>query len=403
MQAEIIAIGTELLQGTIVDTNSPFLQQQLATIGIAVQRVTLVRDTLPEMIEVIRGAMERVDLVICSGGLGPTGDDLTRQAIAEAIEQPLEFHQMLLDDIAERFASFNRTMSPSNRQQAFIPRGAYIIRNPRGTAPCFVAEHNERLVAALPGVPQELHYLTEHALLPYLRDERGVRDVIVVRETRVAGLPESVAGERIADMIDLTNPIVGITTRRGQHTIRLAATATSQAEADALLQPLLQAIEERFVGNILSEETIEARASRLLSEHNIRLGLREGLIAAPTFRLLSSTEGGQNALDRGTVAIRHWAASEGVPSETTLAEAARHMLASVPENTSLAWALVVIPEEEENAAEFRNVHFLLSDGEQQSYTMRGFDLHTDVGYEQIAATALELIQRKAEQIEVSGL
>src|SRR4028119_2414895 len=117
MQAEIIAIGTELLLGVTVDTNSAYLAQQLATIGIAIRRVTLVRDDMPEIVGLLRDAMERCPLVICSGGLGPTGDDLTREAIAQATEQPLEFHQTLLDDIAARFAAFKRTMSESNRSE----------------------------------------------------------------------------------------------------------------------------------------------------------------------------------------------------------------------------------------------------------------------------------------------
>src|SRR5919199_372789 len=124
MQAEILAIGTELLLGATVDTNSAYLEKQLATIGVAVRRVTLVRDDLPEMVAAIRDASRRSELVICSGGLGPTGDDLTREAIATALDRPLEFHQSLLDDIAARFAAYKRPMSPSNRQQAFVPQGA---------------------------------------------------------------------------------------------------------------------------------------------------------------------------------------------------------------------------------------------------------------------------------------
>ena len=194
MEAEIVAIGTELLLGVTVDTNSAYLAQQLATVGVPVRRVTLVRDDIQEIVGVLRQAMDRSELIICSGGLGPTGDDLTREAIAEATGRPLVFHQMLMDDIAARFAAFQRTMSESNRRQAYVPQDAFIIRNPRGTAPAFVAEREGRYVAALPGVPQELHYLTEHALLPYLREQHNLADVLVVHEVRVSGLTEAEAG-----------------------------------------------------------------------------------------------------------------------------------------------------------------------------------------------------------------
>ena len=181
MEAEIVAIGTELLLGVTVDTNSAYLAQQLATVGVPVRRVTLVRDDLAEIVGVLRQAAARSQLIICSGGLGPTGDDLTREAIAEATGRPLVFHQTLLDDISARFAAFKRTMSDSNRQQAYVPQDAFIIRNPRGTAPAFVAEYDGCFIAALPGVPQELHYLTEHALLPYLQEQHGLTEVLVVR------------------------------------------------------------------------------------------------------------------------------------------------------------------------------------------------------------------------------
>ena len=392
MQAEIVAIGTELLLGVTVDTNSAYLARQLATIGVPVQRVTLVRDNLPEMVTVIRQASERSGLVICSGGLGPTGDDLTREAIAEALEQPLEFHQFLLDDIAARFAAFKRTMSPSNRQQAFVPRGAHILRNPRGTAPAFVAQRGGRLVAALPGVPQELEYLTEHGVIPYLRDEHGLRNVIVVREVRVSGLPESVAGERIAEMMNLENPVVGITAKRGQHTIRIAATAGSHEEAEAMIAPLLETITRRFGEHLLGTETLEDRAGRLLAEHNSALLLREGAAQAAVFRRLTSVRTGEAALERGMVRLQRWQPEEGLLDERALEHAAHAMLDASTGGSENGLAVVVVPEEDRPDADYRTVHFLLSDGARTTYSTRGFDLRIAQGYDLVAATALELLR-----------
>ncbi len=330
MEAEIIAIGTELLLGATVDTNSAYLAQQLATIGVPLVRVTLVRDVMSEIVDAIKTASDRSELVICSGGLGPTDDDMTREAIATALDRPLEFHQYLLDDIAARFAQSNRVMSQSNHRQAYVPGGSYIIRNPRGTAPSFVTLHTvggtQHLVAALPGVPQELYYLTENALIPYLHDEHGLHNVIVVREVRVTGLPESVAGERIADMMNLPNPVVGITAKRGQHTIRIAATAESHAAADKMIAPLVATIEERFGDHLIGDETLEQATARLLVANDIALALREGAVEEPVFRMLAGSPDGLAVLQRGTTVVRRWSAAEGVLSDATLQAAAQRLL-----------------------------------------------------------------------------
>lgn len=385
MKAEIIAIGTELLLGATVDTNSAYLSQQLATVGVPVQRVTLVRDDLHEIVDVLRAAMQRVELVICSGGLGPTGDDLTREAIADATARPLEFHQALLDDIAARFAAFKRPMSPSNRQQAYIPEGAYIIRNPRGTAPAFVAERDGRYVAALPGVPQELHYLTEHALLPYLRDQHGLDDVLVVREIHLSGLTEAAAGERIADIMLGDNPMVGITAKRGQHTIRIAAKGQGQAAAEALIAPLAQTIEERFKGYLLGDEKLEQRVGRLLRERGVRLTLIEDNVAAPVFRALTSTDNGRQAVEKALLGPQ----SDTAPSNYQ--DAAR----AFAEGDAARLAVLTEP----GSDSFRTVHVAvnLGQGQEPSYLTRGIDFGLAQAQDFVATTALELLRRALER------
>src|SRR5688572_28949692 len=140
MNAEIVATGSELVLGETVDTNSAYLARHLAAMGITVLRTTGVGDSESHIAAAVDQALDRADLVICTGGLGPTVDDRTREAVAQAVGRPLEFHQHLLDQIAARFASFGRTMSASNRQQAYVPEGARIVENPRGTAPSFIVE-----------------------------------------------------------------------------------------------------------------------------------------------------------------------------------------------------------------------------------------------------------------------
>ncbi|HEX6291994.1 MAG TPA: molybdopterin-binding protein [Herpetosiphonaceae bacterium] len=394
MEAEIVAIGTELLLGVTVDTNSAYLAQQLATIGVPIRRVTLVRDDLAQIVGVLRDALRRVELVICSGGLGPTGDDLTREAIAQATERPLEFHQTLLDDIAARFAAFKRRMSESNRQQAYIPQGAYIIRNPRGSAPAFVAEGGAagagRFIAALPGVPDELMYLTEHALLPYLREHHGLSEVLVVRELRVTGLTEAAAGERIAEIMLGENPIVGITAKRGQHTIRIAAKAGSHEAANALIEPLVELIRERFGGHLLGEETLEQRVGGLLAEHQLRLALVETEPSAPVYRGLSQSAEARQALAHVLIQPHL------TPADGDYAGLARALAAQAEEAQADARLAVLI---EAGSASFKTVHFALGSsraGAEPAYLARGFDWGLPQVSDFIATTALDLLRRWLE-------
>ncbi len=385
MNAEIITIGTELLLGVTVDTNSAYLMQQLATVGVPVRRVTLVRDDMDEIVATIKAAMARVDLVICAGGLGPTDDDLTREAIARATERPLEFHQVLLDDIAARFAMFKRTMSPSNERQAYVPQAAFIMRNPHGTAPAFVADRDGHYVAALPGVPQELHYLTEHALLRYLQEEHGLTDVLLVREVRLIGLTEAAAGERISDIMLGDNPVVGITAKRGQHTIRVAAHGPGREAALALIEPLVQTIRERFVGHLLDDETLEQRVGRLLSEGGLHVALLETDIDAPVYRALTQTDAGRHALAH--VRLQPAMAFAGTD------DAARALAEDLAGDHMLGLAAVAVPTNDEH----RTVYVALAGGDGTPVVhSRGVDYGLAQASDFVATMAMEALRRRLE-------
>lgn len=389
MHAEIIAIGTELVLGATVDTNSAYLARQLATVGVPVRRVTLVGDDLPEIVAAIREALARAPLVICSGGLGPTSDDLTREAIAEATGRPLIFHQTLLDDIAARFAAFKRPMSDSNRQQAYAPEGAHIIRNPHGTAPAFVAERDGRSIAALPGVPQELQYLTEHALLPYLRQRYGLAEVLLVREVHAAGLTEAEASERLGELMPGVNPIVGISAKRGQYTIRIAARGASRADAERLIAPVIAAIEERFAGFLLDEETLEQRVGRLLAERGAQLTVIENDPAAPTFRALSATADGRRAIRQAII-------RSDLPHEERYESAARRLARLGESRESSMVNLVALIEP--GAAPLRNAHVALGTphSDEPRYATRGVDFGLPDAHDFVATMALDLLRRWLE-------
>ncbi len=296
MRAEIIAIGSELLLGATIDTNSAYLARQLAAAGVNLYRKSVVGDNSERIAATLREALSRADLVICTGGLGPTLDDVTREAVAMAYGRSLEFHQALMDQIAARFAAMGREMPQSNRRQAFVPTGARIIENPRGTAPAFIVEDPIGTTVVLPGVPYEMRYLYEHAVLPYLREERGVTAVILVKTLHATGLGESAIGELIADLMLQENPTVGISAKQARYELRIGARADSQAEAEALIAEAEAIIVARLGSHLIGDEPLADRVARLLREQGLGIALHECTSAAPTFRALSAASGGSDGI-----------------------------------------------------------------------------------------------------------
>ena len=246
MKAEIITIGTELLLGEIDDTNATYIARQLREIGLDLHYRTTVGDNEQRIAEVIDHALNRVDVVICTGGLGPTVDDVTREAVARATGRPLEFKQELLNQIAERFRRFKVQMSDNNRRQAYVPQGAVAIPNPVGTAPVFILETERGVVMVLPGVPREMKHLLEHALLPWLKERMGAPAVIRSLTLRTAGVGESQVDARISDLMTNANPTVGLAAHAGQTDVRITAKAGTPAEADALITQMAAEVHSRL-------------------------------------------------------------------------------------------------------------------------------------------------------------
>lgn len=246
MPTEIIAIGSELLLGEIIDTNSAAIAKRLRSIGLPLRHVSSVGDDLSQIAAAVRQGLERSELVITTGGLGPTVDDMTREAVAQALGQTLVFDEDLLAQIEQRFARSGQPMAANNRRQAYRPAGAIPIENPVGTAPCFIVGWEGRRVICLPGVPREMEYLMDHDVLPRLRQCFGLTGVIKSRAVKVAGVGESLVDARIGDLEQLANPAVGLNANAGFTTIRITATATSDAEADSMIAPVEASVRERL-------------------------------------------------------------------------------------------------------------------------------------------------------------
>jgi competence/damage-inducible protein CinA-like protein len=388
MNAEIIAIGSELLLGETIDTNSAYLARQLAGLGIGLFRKAVVGDNEARITAMIEEALGRVDLVICTGGLGPTVDDMTRDAVAKAVGKPLVFHQHLLDQIEARFRSFGRTMSPSNRRQAYVPEGARIIENPRGTAPSFIVEDPRGTIVVLPGVPSEMRYLWETAVVPYLRDERGERTVILVKTLHAAGMGESVIGELIADLMEQENPTVGISAKRGQYELRIGARATTHEEAEALVASAAATMRERLGSVLIGEERLEQQVVRLLGERNLSLALYEGNNNAPVFRAISAVPGGRALI--GGVMIH----PADIPAD---GEGARSMALSGATSALNQWrtaiALGAQPAAAPDADGFTTVYLALAGALGAHEWMRRIDLNLDEGWEFIGTSVFDELRR----------
>ncbi len=243
--AEIIAIGTELLLGEIQDTNTRYLARKLRDAGVDLFRATLVGDNKSRIAEVIREALLRSDIVITSGGLGPTVDDPTREAVALAVGVELDFSSVLWEQIQARFQRFRRLATDNNRRQAYIPHGAMAVENAVGTAPAFICEVAEKCIISLPGVPRELEYLTENKVLPYLRDHYHLSGTIQARVLHCAGVGESQIDDWISDLETWSNPTVGLLAHPGQVDIRVTAKADSQTEAERMIEEMSARVLER--------------------------------------------------------------------------------------------------------------------------------------------------------------
>lgn len=296
-QAEIITIGTELLLGEIVDTNTRTLALALRGIGLDLYRTGTVGDNAERIAQAVSEALLRCEVVITAGGLGPTVDDATRQGVAQALSRPLEFRDELWEQIEQRFAVFGRQPTENNRQQAMVPEGAIAVENTVGTAPAFIVETDGKAVISLPGVPAELEHLLEQKVLPYLLQRLDVPAVIKSRVLRTAGMGESWLDERIADLERMTNPTVGLAAHPGRVDIRITAKAESEPEADELLWQIEATVRQRLGQRIYGadQQTLEAVVLQMLAERGHQLATIEVGTGGAFMRALREADPGFTA------------------------------------------------------------------------------------------------------------
>jgi competence/damage-inducible protein CinA-like protein len=278
--AEIITIGTEILLGEIVDTNTRYIARTLRGMGVDLYRTITIGDNVDRIAEAIHNSMHRAEIVITTGGLGPTIDDPTREAVARAVGVELEFREDLWEQVVAIISRYGRKPSENQKRQAYIPKGAVPVPNPVGTAPCFIVETERNAVASLPGVPNEMEHILHESIIPYLQRRFELNEIIKIRILHCAGLGEGMIDEKIDDLEILSNPTVGLAAHTGVVDIRIAAKAKSEAEADTMIADIEQQVRERLGDAVFGadEDTLEDSVLNAVAKRGWTLiGVESGL------------------------------------------------------------------------------------------------------------------------------
>ena len=253
LKGEIVTTGTEILLGETVDTNAAWIAQQLNAVGINLYYKSTVGDNIGRVSEVLKRSLGRSDIVIVTGGLGPTADDITRDAIAMAVGDELVLHQGTVEALQARFSNWGTRMTANNQQQALIPSRAAIIPNPVGTAPGFRVTSGDCTLFAVPGVPREMKRMMADSVLPWLVARTGGAGVIQVRTLRTIGIGESAIDAEIRDLMSGENPTVGLAAHTGQADVRLTARGRDAVEAEQLLDQIEDQVRSRLGDHIYSD------------------------------------------------------------------------------------------------------------------------------------------------------
>lgn len=249
MKAELISVGTEILMGQILNTNAQYISQKLAELGVDIYVQTTIGDNHDRLAHCIKDGLERADIVILTGGLGPTADDLTKETAADVMGMKLEFDEASLHTLKVRFTAMHRDMTPNNLKQAMFPKDCIIMANPNGTAPGCIMERDGKAVALLPGPPKEMVPMFENHLMPYLQKRSG--HILYSRVMRIFGKGESQVEYAIRDlMAQQSNPTIAPYAKTGEVTLRVTAQCKDTAEGEALVEPVLAQIQE-IVGDVV--------------------------------------------------------------------------------------------------------------------------------------------------------
>ncbi len=320
MSAEILCIGTELLLGDILNSNARWLAQELAGLGVPHHRQQVVGDNRERLITAVREAAARCSVLLTTGGLGPTADDLTTESLAAAFQVPLVEHPEVWEDIQAKLGARGRPVAPSNRRQALLPEGAAVLPNPTGTAPGMIWSPTPGFtILTFPGVPSELRAMWRATAVPWLQHSGLAEGVFLSRRLHVWGIGESVLAEQVADLLELANPTVAPYAGGGQVTLRVTARAADGPAARAVLDPVEGEIRER-VGLACfgaDEDSLASVVVRALLERGQTLAVAESCTGGGLGAALAAVPGVSQCWLGGVMAYANSAKQEllGVSGE----------------------------------------------------------------------------------------
>ena len=319
MKAEIITVGTEILLGDILNTNSRYLSRELAAMGIEIYYQITVGDNEERLLKTLEESLNRSDIVICTGGLGPTEDDITKEVCAKYFGYKLELHKPSLDAMIERFKHMNRVPTKNNEKQAYFPKEAYILKNDNGTAPGCIMEKEGKMIVVLPGPPKEMESMFENYVKPYL--SKLTDDVIESEVLRIIGVGESKVENDILDIIDSqTNPTIATYAKGYECTLRITAKAKSVEEAKELIKPMSDEMKRRFGQSLYAtgETSIEEVVAKMLVENNLKIAVAESCTGGMVSASLINYPGISSVFMEGCVTYSNEAKmkSLGVKKET---------------------------------------------------------------------------------------
>ncbi|MDO5009577.1 MAG: competence/damage-inducible protein A [Intestinibacter bartlettii] len=319
MKAEIITVGTEILLGDILNTNCRYLSRELAAMGIEMYYQITVGDNEERLLKTLEESLNRSDIVICTGGLGPTEDDMTKEVCAKYFGYELELHKPSLDAMLERFKHMNRVPTKNNEKQAYFPKEAYILKNDNGTAPGCIMEKDNKMIVVLPGPPKEMQPMFENYVKPYL--SKLTDDVIESEVLRIIGVGESKVENDILDIIDSqTNPTIATYAKGYECTLRITAKAKSVEEAKELIKPMSDEMKRRFGQSLYAtgETSIEEVVAKMLVENNLKIAVAESCTGGMVSASLINYPGISSVFMEGCVTYSNEAKmkSLGVKKET---------------------------------------------------------------------------------------
>ena len=298
---ELISVGTEILLGDILNTDAQFLSQELAKLGISVMHQSTVGDNAGRLMSLLKTATQRSDIIILSGGLGPTPDDITKEVCCEFFGREMYLHTESLEKMKTFFAQRGREMPESNVKQAMLPVGCTVFVNNNGTAPGLAMEQNGTHLLLLPGPPRELKAMYFESALPYLKQFSD--KVIISHNVRTFGIGESSMAEKVSDLLEMTNPTVAPYAKDGEALLRVTAMADSEEQAEELCRPVIEEIKVRLGDTVygIDYTCIEEAVVDLLKKNGIKIATAESCTGGFIAKRITNVSGSSDVIECGIV------------------------------------------------------------------------------------------------------